>query len=68
MLKKKDSKKPLWKRLIKSTDKVNFHFSNHFLSIKFYSVNGLLLIGIILLLKVEKQKTKEKEFFIFFFN
>ncbi len=26
MLKKKDTKKPFWKRLIKSTEKVNFQF------------------------------------------
>jgi len=51
MLKKKDSKKPFWKRLIKSTEKVNIYFSN-LICISLHSVNGSPLIGIIFLLKV----------------
>ena len=48
---KKDTKKPFWKRLTKSTEKVNIYLLN-LIFIFLYSVHGSLLIGIILLLKV----------------
>jgi hypothetical protein len=67
MLKKKDPSKPFWKRLIKSAEKVkknSFYPLLIFISHFFFSVNGLLSIGIILQLKVnliiKKKKMKSK--------
>jgi hypothetical protein len=51
MLKKKDPKKPFWKRLIKSTEKVNIE-SPILSFILIYRLNGLPLIGIIMQMKV----------------
>jgi hypothetical protein len=61
MLKKKDPKKPFWKRLVKSTEKVKKYYFlfNDYFHFPFFSVNGLLSIGIILQLKVNMLKNKE---------